>query len=178
MAKSTKEKKPAKASPTRRLERIPWGWVILGAVLLVVAYFAWNAQTAPRFILKEGKKDLLVLIRDEEEGIYRLKYEGRKPVKLQALQVMLAGQVLHVDLKQVALVRADQRVILEQPKGTLPSGVEFSLNPGDEFEVRILFHGQSIGGNYLYGFRLDYLQANRSDTYDLVLEYEYSVVVK
>lgn len=150
----------------------------MGIGLLVVAFFAWNAVTAPRFVLKEGKKDLLVLIRDEEEGIYRLKYDGRKPVQLQSLQVMLAGQVLHVDLKQVVLRRAEQMVILEQPKGTLPAGTNFTLNPGDEFEVQILFHGQSIGGNYLYGFRIDYTQGNRDDTYDLILEYEYSIVVK
>jgi hypothetical protein len=150
----------------------------VGLGLLVVAFFTWNAMTAPKFVLKEGKKDLLVLIRDEEEGIYRLRYEGRKPVQLQALQVMLAGQVLHVDLKQVALRRAEQTVILDQPKGTLPAGTDFTLNPGDEFDVQIRFYGQSIGGNYLYGFRIGYTQAHRNDTYDLILEYEYSVVVK
>lgn len=178
MARAKKEKRTSKVGAPTRPKRIPWFWLFVGVILLAAGYIIWHQQTAPRFVLVEGKKDLLVLIRDEEEGTYRLKYEGRQPVQLQSLQVMLAGQVLHVDVKQVTLKRGEQAVTLEQPKGIMPAGVDFTLRPGDEFEISILFAGQTIGGNYLYGFKIGYAQAEHSDTYELILEYDYSVVVK
>jgi hypothetical protein len=35
-----------------------------------------------------------------------------------------------------------------------------------------------LGGNYLYGFRLGYADEKRERSYDLVLQYEYEVIVQ
>jgi hypothetical protein len=89
---------------------------------------------------------------------------------------MLAGQILHVDVKQVTLVHAGQEVVLE-PDGSLPTGMEIMLAPGDTFDVRVTMIGQTTGGNYLYGFRISY-EGDRVRTTELVLEYEYKIFVE
>jgi hypothetical protein len=91
--------------------------------------------------------------------------------------VMLAGQVLRVDVRQVAVVHGDQEYVLGGD-GRLPEGSELVLEPGEVFDVRVTFRGQSLGGNYLYGFEIGYLDGERERTVQLVLDYDYAIVVE
>jgi hypothetical protein len=90
---------------------------------------------------------------------------------------MLAGQVLHVDVRQVVLKYGDQELTLGGD-GRLPEGSEVVVQPGDAFDVQVTFRGQTLGGNYLYGFEIGYLTGERDRTVQLVLNYDYAIVVE
>jgi hypothetical protein len=129
------------------------------------------------FVMVGGDEQLVVLIRNEKEGSYQVRYEGRNPAELQSLQVMLGGQILHVDVAQVVIVQEGNEVILEGD-GTLPEGSQVMLTPGEEFIVRVTFLGQSLGGNYMYGFRIVYGDDPGAEPVDLIAEYDYAVIVE
>jgi hypothetical protein len=155
-----------------------WGWVAIGALfVLAIAVFIWWIQNRQAFSIQGGDEQLLVLLRSEKQGNYQVRYEGRQPVELQSLQVMLEGRVLHVDVVQVAVVQGDQEVVLAGD-GSLPAGREIRLEPGDEFQVRVSFRGQTLGGNYIFGFRIGYQSGERLRTYDLNLEHGFAVFVE
>jgi hypothetical protein len=124
-----------------------------------------------------GDEQLLVLLRNERDGNYQVRYEGREPAELQSLHVMLGGQILHVDVKQVAVVHNGQEVILEG-NGTLPEGSQVILAPDDEFDVRATFLGQTLGGNYMYGFRIGFGEDPDAEPFDLVAEFDYAIIVE
>jgi hypothetical protein len=124
-----------------------------------------------------GDEQLLVLLRNERDGNYQVRYEGREPAELQSLHVMLGGQILHVDVKQVAVVHNGQEVILEG-NGTLPEGSQIILAPDDEFDVRATFLGQTLGGNYMYGFRIGFGEDPDAEPFDLVAEFDYAIIVE
>ncbi len=162
----------------RTVRRYTWVWIVVGVLMLAVAaFFLMQGLSSEPFVLLEGEEELLVLIRNDEEGVYRAQYAGRKPVDIESLQVMLAGQVLHVDVKEVALIREGQEVILKGD-GTLPPGTQFNLKQDEAFDVRVTFLGQSIGGNYMYGFRIDYGDGGKTKAYELVLDFDYAIIVK
>ncbi len=179
MGYQSKERKSLKSGSRTGERRMLWIlWVVLGVLIIsVVAFFVWRSQNQHAFILEQGQKDLLVLIREDAQSDYQVKYEGTEPVDLKSLHVMLAGQILHVDVKQVMLVFGDQEIVLE-PNGSMPAGTNFNLKPGDIFNVRVIFLGQSLGGNYLYGFRIVYDTGGNEQTYELVMNFDYSVVVR
>jgi hypothetical protein len=129
------------------------------------------------FVMLGGDEQLLVLLRNEKDGNYQVRYEGREPAELQSLHVMLGGQILHVDVKQVAVVHNGQEVILEG-NGTLPEGSQIILAPDDEFDVRVTYLGQTLGGNYMYGFRIGFGEDPDAEPFDLVAEFDYAIVVE
>ena len=178
MVAPTKEKGRTKAQSHQENKNSRWVWIALAGVViigLVVVFLV--VQNQHKFVLVEGETEVTVLLHDEKESIYQIRHEGHKPVDLQSLQVMLAGQILHVDVKQVILVHAGQEIILESD-GSLPPGTGITLPPGDTFDVRITMIGQTTGGNYLYGFRISYAEGERVRTTELVLGYDYKVFVE
>ena len=179
MAILRKEKESIKSGSGRGRGSLLWIlWVVLGVLVIsVIGFLVWRAGNQYAFVLQQGQKDLLVLIREDGQGDYRVKFEGPESVHMKSLHVMLAGQILHVDVKQVTLVFGDQEIVLE-PNGSLPAGTDLNLKPGDTFTVHVTFLGQSLGGNYVYGFRIVYETNNNEQTYDLVMNYDYSVVVR
>lgn len=171
-------KKPARPKARAARPGIGWGWIVIGVLLAAaIGGYLWLNQDRQTFELQGGEKNLLVLIRNEKQGFYRVRYSGRQPIDLRSLRVMLAGQVLHVDVKEVTLLKGEQEVSLNGD-GSLPEGSAFSLAPGEAFEVRVTFQGQTLGGNYLYGFRIGYDTGGRQGEYELVLEYQYAIVVE
>jgi hypothetical protein len=173
--KASPKGNPSKKSST---SSFPWAWVI-AALFIIGAVFLWYWQTSERnvFQIVGGEKSLLVLLRNEKSGEYTLRYVGRKPAQLESLKVMLGGEILHMDVMEVVVNHQGEEYVLSRV-GKVPPGTAITLNPGDEFTVRVTFLGQTLGGNYLYGFRLGYSLDGRARTYDLMLEYEYAVFVE
>lgn len=158
--------------------RAPWIWIGIGVLVLVaLGGFLWWQQTRPAFGMELGSRELLVLLRNDQEGMYRLRYDGGYPVDLSMLKVMLGGTIVHVDVQQVALVHDGQETVLERD-GRLPDGERIQLRPGDTFDVKVTFRGRTVGGNWLYGFRIGYLLGERERTYDLELKYDYALIVR
>lgn len=154
-------------------------WMIVPILLILLGaggYFLL-ARNSVRFSMISGEKSLIVLLRNDKQGIYRARYEGRQPIDLRSLHVMLAGQILHVDVKQVILSYQGEEIVLE-PDGKLPPGTSLQLPPGAEFEVKVTFLGQSLGGNYMYGFRIGYGRGDQESLYELKAGYDYAIVVE
>jgi hypothetical protein len=162
---------------TKALNR-NWLWVVLAAVaLLATVIYLWRIQSQPMFRLQQGEKSLLVLLRNEDQAAYQVQYTGRRPTELKSLQVMLAGKILHVDVVEVALARPGEELVL-LGDGSLPEGRQWLLQPGDTFSVRITFRGQTLGYNYLYGFRMLLASGDQERTYELVLDFDYAIQVE
>ncbi len=141
-------------------------WITVG-ILLVAALAFWlvrKNQQAHLFTLQSGDDAVVILLRDVEDGTYKVQYNGRRPVEITGIQVMLAGEVLHMDVEEVALENGSQKVTIEQNR--VPEGQTFRLEPGDIFRVRVTFSGQTLGYNYLYGFRFNYTESGQSRTFD------------
>lgn len=155
-----------------------WFWIAIAAlVLLVGGYFTWQYLGKPVFVFEKGEAELLVLLRDQQDGVYTVKYQGRGAIKLTSLTVMLEGQILNVDVKDVTLVHGDQSVVLEKAK-TVPAGTDFTLQPGESFDVKVTLVGRTKGGNYLYGFQIGYQRGTRDGTYQLTANHQYVIFVK
>lgn len=159
--------------------QIPWIWLVAGALVLVaIVALVWQTQTRAAFVLHDGQDELLVLIRNDASGVYQVQYRGRQPIRLQWIKPMLAGQILHVDVKEVAVSKESTEVVLEQPAGALPEDQEILLEPGDVFNIRVTVRGQSIGGNYLYGFRIGYQDGTGEQTFEMVMDFDYEIIVE
>ena len=156
-------------------------WIVLAfsaIILLAIALLIWQSNiNNVEFVLVKGDESLLVLLRDEEQGLYTLQYNGSKPIELENLLVMLAPETLHVSVTEVALVRGDEEVVLEKTN-IVPDGMQFTLQPGDIFDVRVTFLGRTIGGNWLYGFRINYNDGGGLETTEMVMGFEYAIVVR
>ena len=153
-------------------------WVPLTAALILIGTLASCSIVNPTpFVNLGGDEQLLVLLRNEGDGNYQVRYEGREPAELQSLHVMLGGQILHVDVKQVVISHNDQEVILKGD-GSLPEGSQIIFAPNDEFNVRVTYLGQTLGGNYMYGFRIVHGDDPEADPFDLIAEFEYTIVVE
>lgn len=142
-------------------------WITVGVLALVALAF-WlvrQNQQAHLFTLERGDDAVVILLRDTEDGVYTVKYNGRQPIEITGIHVMLAGEVLHMDVESVRLEDDTQQVQIEQNQ--VPEGQSFQVEPGDTFRVRITFSGQTLGYNYMYGFRLAYSEGGRSGTFDL-----------
>lgn len=178
MASQSKEKKTPRPQSGKGVWRKPWLWVLIGVVgILVVVFFLWQSLNEQKFTLVDGDKQVLVLLRNEADGIYRIRYDGPGPLDLRSLQVMLGGQILHVDVMQIGVTKPGEEVVLE-PDGRPPQGQSIMLSPGEEFDVRVTFRGESIGGNYLYGFRIGHGAEGREQLDELIMEYDYAVNVE
>ena len=161
-----------------RIPTIPRVWFLLCIVLGLGALLGSCSAINPNpFIMMGGDEQLLVLLRNEKDGHYQVQYDGRNPAELNSLHVMLGGQILHVDIQQVVIVDNGQEVILEG-NGTLPEGSQLILAPGDEIEVRVSYLGQTLGGNYMYGFRIGYGDDPQAEPWDLIAEFDFTVIVE
>ena len=156
-------------------------WIVLvfsAIILIAIAFFIWQRiGNNVEFMLVKGDESVLVLLRNEEKENYTLQYNGSKPIELENLLVMLAPETLHVSVIEVALVRGDEEVVLEKTS-IVPEGTKFTLQPGDIFDVRVTFLGRTIGGNWLYGFRINYNDGGGLETTELVMGFEYAIVVR
>jgi hypothetical protein len=151
--------------------------VIVVVLLIGIALSSCSIVDSDPFVMVGGDEELLVLMRNDEDGYYQVRYEGRQPAELHSLHVMLGGQILHVDVVQVTIIQGENEVVLNGD-ATLPDGSQVVLEPGEEFEVRVTFHGQSLGGNYMYGFRIVYGDDPQADPIDLTAEYDFAVIVE
>lgn len=156
----------------------PWKFrVFLVFLVLGIVVSACSIVNSPSFDFVSGDEDLVVLIRNQKDGNYRVRYEGPASTDLRALKVMLGGQILHVDVGKVVVIIDGQEYEL-RADGTLPEGSQVTLNSGDEFEVRVTYHGRTLGGNYMYGFRMNIRDENIEEEVDIIAEYEYVIVVE
>jgi hypothetical protein len=157
---------------------LPKVWITLTAVLILgVVLSSCSIVNPTPFVILGGDEQLLVLLRNDKDGNYQVQYEGREPAELHSLHVMLGGQILHVDVKQVAVVHNGQEVILEG-NGSLPEGSQIILAPDDEFDVRVTYLGQTLGGNYMYGFRIGFGDDPDAEPFDLTAEFDYAIIVE
>jgi hypothetical protein len=153
-------------------------WLALSVVLLFSILLASCSAVNPDpFVMVAGDEQLLVLMRNEKDGLYQVRYEGRQPTQLQSLHVMLGGQILHVDVVEVAIIQNSAEVILKGDM-SIPEGSQVVFQPGEEFEVRVTYHGQSLGGNYMYGFRIVHGDDPEAESVELIAEYDYAVIVE
>jgi hypothetical protein len=159
-------------------QRKTWVWFLLGILAVVsLGLSSCSILNSDPFAMVSGDEQLIVLLRSDEDGNYRVHYEGRDPTDLHSLHVMLGGQILHVDVQQVVILHQDKEVVLESD-GTLPSNSGIAFAPDDEFDVRVTYRGQTLGGNYMYGFRIGYGEDSQEKTYDLIAEYDYAIIVE
>lgn len=79
---------------------------------------------------------------------------------------MIAGEILHVDVEQVRVVTDDLDIVLDD--NNVPEGQVLQVNPQDVLEMQVTFSGQSIGYNYLHGFRINFDIENENMTEDVV----------
>ena len=153
-------------------------WLVISAALLIGTTLSSCSVVSPDpFAIAGGDEQLLVLMRNDKDGYYQVRYEGRQPAELHSLHVMLGGQVLHVDVVEVAVIQGENEVILNGD-ATLPEGSQVILEPGEEFEVRVTYHGHTLGGNYMYGFRIVHGDDSQAEPIDLIAEYEFTVIVE
>lgn len=153
-------------------------WLVVSVILLLsIPLSACSVVNPDPFAMVGGDEQLLVLLRNDKDGHYQVRYEGRQPTELHSLHVMLGGQILHVDVVQVAIIQGENIVILEGD-GKLPEGSQILLAPDEDFEVRVTYHGQTLGGNYMYGFRTVHGDDPQAEPVDLIAEFDYAVIVE
>ena len=153
-------------------------WLVVSVILLLsIPLSACSVVNPDPFAMVGGDEQLLVLLRNDKDGHYQVRYEGRQPTELHSLHVMLGGQILHVDVVQVAIIQGENIVILEGD-GKLPEGSQIFLAPDEDFEVRVTYHGQTLGGNYMYGFRTVHGDDPQAEPVDLIAEFDYAVIVE
>ncbi|UCE00151.1 MAG: hypothetical protein JSV42_05375 [Chloroflexota bacterium] len=161
-----------------KLNSLAWRRGFLAVFLLTIFFLSSCSVINPTpFAMLGGDQELVVLLRNEKDGNYQVRYEGRSATELQSLHVMLGGQILHVDVKQVTIIHGDQEVTLEG-NGALPAGTQVILDPQDEINVRVTYLGQTLGGNYMYGFRIVHGDDPDGEPFDLTSEFEYAVIVE
>ena len=179
MVDKPQSKKSSKSISRDKFRITAWVLVAFSVIILVTsACSVWeNISNSVEFGLVDGDENLLVLLRNEEQGEYTVQYNGNKPVEIEDLLVMLAPKTLHVSVTEVVLIRGDEEVVLEKAS-EVPDGTQFLLQPGDIFDIRVTFLGRTIGGNWLYGFRINYDDGGGVETTELVLGFEYAIVVR
>lgn len=150
--------------------------VIVLAVIAIGVYLLVQNVNRDSFILTDGDVAVVVLLRTEEVGRYTVEYQGSSPASIKNLQVILAGQILHVDVSQVSLATENQSITLEN--NNVPEGQQFLVNPGESFSVSVTYLGQTLGFNYVYGFRINYDEANQNTTIDVMDKDKYLVNVE
>ena len=152
-------------------------WVISGIFIFSLALSSCSAINPDKFELVGGDEQLLVLLRNDKEGLYQVRYDGREAAELQSLHVMMEGQILHVDIVEVAVIQGENEVILAGD-ASVPPGSQVILEPGEEFSVRVTYHGQTLGGNYMYGFRIVHGDDPQAEPVDYPAEQDFVVIVE
>lgn len=167
--------KPGNRSQSRLL------WYGAGAALLlfiVIAVLVSQASSLP-FKLTGGETNPLVLLRNEATVSYEFTYEGASPAVLERLipRIQLyRDQVLVADVQRVYLVRNGEAVELDD--GYAPEGVTIEIQPGEVFGVDVVYLGQELGWNRIYGFRIQYTVDGRAVDGELTLRDDYYVFVE
>lgn len=156
-------------------------WYGAGAALVVfvvVAFLVARASAIP-FELTGGETNPLILLRNEETVSYEFTYTGRSPGALERLipRIQLyRDQVIVADVQRVYIEVDGELVQLEE--GYFPEGVTLVLQPDQTFHVEVVFLGQELGWNRIYGFRLQYTIDGRTFDEDLTLRDDYYVFVE
>jgi len=165
-----------KSSGQRNLN-LPLLFLGLGLLAVIAVFVFVQMQNTTPFVFVAGEEGLVVLLRNQGEGVYTLRYTGQQPAELVNMQVMMAGEILHLDVEQVRLVSNDHDVILEQNR--IPEGQVFTLQPNTTLDVRITFSGQTLGFNYLYGFRIGLQEGERQRTVEIIdPDFRYALIVE
>lgn len=142
----------------------------IGLLILTLVLFgllvAGCSTDQNQFEFIAGEEAVIVLLRGEETASYRVRYTGNQPAEIQNVQTMIAGEILHVDVEQVRMINQDTDVVLVD--NNVPEGQVFQVQPQDEIEFQVTFSGQSIGYNYLHGFRINFNIENTNLTFDVV----------
>lgn len=133
------------------------------------------------FEFSGGDEQVVVLLRNDEIAEYQVTNKGNNPVEITSVLVKFAGEILHVIVDQTELQFNDQSVVLQ--KNDVPEGQNFLVEPGETFNIVTTLKGESIGFNYLSGFRITYKEDGNSNTVDVndpdVPEtYNYLVIVE
>lgn len=160
--------------------RFSSGWtglVVLGIFIFSLALSSCSVINPDQFAITGGDEQLLVLMRNDKDGFYRVSFTGREPAELHSLHVMMEGQILHVDIVEVAVIQGENEVILAG-NATVPAGSQVILEPEEEFTVRVTYHGQTLGGNYMYGFRIVHGDDPQAEPVDYPAEQDFVVVVE
>ena len=153
-------------------------WLAITGLLVITLGLSSCSILNPASVERVGgDEQVFVLLRNEEVGNYQIRYGGRNQTDLRSLKVMLGGQILHADVQEVAILHEGQEVVLEGD-GTLPAGSHIVFSPGDEFEVKVTYLGQTPGGNYMYGFRIGYGDDPQEEPQDLITEFDFSIIVE
>lgn len=138
-----------------------WVWLMV-LILAAAALFIW-LQPESTFNLIGGDKTLIVLLREQGEAVYQLRYEGSQPARITNLVVMLAGTVIYVDVDEVTLQLDNQSITLQDGAANPP----LTVQPGQTLRVHVRYAARSIGYNYLYGFRITFEQNGNTKTVDI-----------
>jgi hypothetical protein len=123
------------------------------------------------FSVLEGEGSLLVLIRSDKQADYLLRYEGDKPAEIQRVQLNYTSGpelALYTDVVEMVLVGGEHEIILDEI-GNVPSGKVFELQTGDEFTLRVTYHGQQLGKNRLASFTFTVLSEGKEKIYKVEL---------
>lgn len=156
-------------------------WYGAGAAVVlfvVIAFFVARATRLP-FELTGGETNPLVLLRNETTVNYEFTYTGSSPAALERVvpRIQLYNdQVLVADVQRVYVLVDGQQVELEE--GYFPPDVSLLLQPGDTFNIDVVYLGQELGWNRIYGFRIQYSVDGRSVDGELTLKDNYYVFVE
>jgi hypothetical protein len=147
-------------------------------LFVVIAYLVARASAIP-FELTGGEENPLILLRNETAVSYEFTYTGRSPGVLERLipRIQLyQDQVLVADVQRV-FVEVDGELV-ELEEGYFPEGVSLALQSGETFHVEVVYLGQELGWNRIYGFRIQYSIDGRSIDDELTLRDDYYIFVE
>ncbi len=156
-------------------------WYGAGAAVIlfvVIAFFVARANRMP-FELTGGQNNPMVLLRNEATVNYEFTYIGRSPAALERVvpRIQLySDQVLVADVQRVYIMVDGQQVELEE--GYFPPDVSLLLQPGDTFAIDVVYLGQELGWNRIYGFRIQYSVDGRTVDGELTLRDDYYIFVE
>lgn len=156
-------------------------YLALASLLLLTATILSGCNSSKQpFEFVDGEKAVVVLVRNVDTGSYQVQYNGDQPAQIQNLQAMIAGQILHVDVQSVNLRLGDQAVTLVD--NNVPEGENFVVQPGETLSIDVYYLGQSLGFNYVHGFRITYTTNGQSITMDVtdpeIPDYQYLIDVE
>ena len=156
-------------------------WYGLGAALVIfaaVAYFVSRSGASP-FSLTGAEESSTIFLRIENEVQYEFTYNGNVPVRLTRIIPQLQlfqGQVIVADVEEVRYLQNDEWIALDV--GSAPEGVELEIQPGESFTIEVVYLGQELGWNRIYGFRIEYEVDGQMRDGTITLEDDYYIFVE
>ncbi len=174
--KPATKKRQSQASGQSRLL-----WLGVGAAVLlfiVIAFFVSRDSTIP-FEMTGGQVNPLILLRNEKKVYYEFTYTGDQPAVLNRMIPRIQvyrDQVLVADVQSVHIRVGDTE--FELVDGNFPVDEPFVVQPGDTFELGVVYLGQELGWNRIYGFRLQYTTEGQAIDGELELKDDYFIFVE